>query len=227
VSLELWYTFIAAAAVLLAAAFAVIMERIGNTLGLIDWPRAGELQERPLPRTGGYAVFAAFWLAILLSFTLAPDNLERLADDNRRLLGVALGSLVLLPVAMVDDYRRLGWRTQLLGQLAAAHLATGSHGTAVSLCEEGIAASDQTGAIEPRARVRCVLARALLQNGDYSAAVEPAREAAKSGYPISQAEARRNREQGVMSDCSMLIAPQVTCVSGRCAAVASEQPRAY
>src|SRR5207237_10538342 len=81
------------------------------------------VQRRPMPGTGGYAVLAAFWLAIALSFVVAPGALERLPADNHRLVGVALGSLFLLPLAVVDDARRLGPWPQLLGQLVAATVA--------------------------------------------------------------------------------------------------------
>lgn len=120
---ELWYAAIGCAALFLVVPFAMIMEQVGQRLGLIDFPRPGEAQDRPLPRTGGYAVYAAFWLAILLSFALTPDGLDRLAGDNWRLLGVALGSLVLLPLALVDDARRLGAGVQVCGQVTAATVA--------------------------------------------------------------------------------------------------------
>lgn len=122
--METWYLAVFGAASLAAVPLVLAAERAGRALGLVDWPRAGEVQRRPVPRTGGYGVFAAFWFAILLSFLLAPAEVERLQADNTRLLGVLLGSLVLLPLATVDDARRLGPGAQLVGQIVAATVPT-------------------------------------------------------------------------------------------------------
>jgi hypothetical protein len=42
----------------------------------------------------------------------------------------------------------------------------------------------------------------------------------------NEAEAQKNRDKGMVSDCSVLMAPKVNCVSGKCAAVSSERRRA-
>lgn len=115
-----WYAIVGGAACLLAIPLALVAERIGRATGLVDHPRAGEVQREVLPRTGGYAVFVAFWAAIGLSFVVAPDNLERLAADNWRLFGLFVGSLALIPLALADDIRRLGPWPQLVGHFAIA-----------------------------------------------------------------------------------------------------------
>ena len=107
-----------------AAALVLVAERLGNTVGLVDQPRNGEVQQRALPRTGGYGVLVAFWLAIGLSYLVAPSDLERLPADNVRLFGVLVGSLTLVPLAVLDDRRRLGPWPQLIGQVVAATIPT-------------------------------------------------------------------------------------------------------
>jgi len=119
-----WYLLVACAAVVASLVFVRIAERVGRIVGMVDRPRRGELQEVILPRTGGYGVFAACWTAILVSFLVAPPALERLPADNARLLGVLLGALALLPLAVVDDLRRLPPVPQLLGQIIAAAIPT-------------------------------------------------------------------------------------------------------
>jgi UDP-GlcNAc:undecaprenyl-phosphate GlcNAc-1-phosphate transferase len=119
-NLEAWFFLVFVSAVLLAVLAVLTAEAFGRRLGLVDRPRPGEVQRHIVPRTGGYGVFVAFWLAILLSFAVVPADLERLSADNLRLVGVLLGSLLLLPLAAVDDHRRLGPWTQLVGQSAAA-----------------------------------------------------------------------------------------------------------
>jgi hypothetical protein len=61
----------------------------------------------------------------------------------------------------------------------------------------------------------------------YSLTVTDSARLAADAARYSEAEARMNREKGLMSDCSMLVPPQVGCVSGRCAAIQSEGRRAY
>lgn len=117
---EIWYAAIFGVGCALAIPLAIIAQKAGTRLGLVDRPRQGENQRHEVPRTGGYAVFLAFWVAVLLSFLVSPTQIERLSQDNFRLIGVLLGSLVLLPFALVDDVRRLGPVPQLLGQVAAA-----------------------------------------------------------------------------------------------------------
>jgi UDP-GlcNAc:undecaprenyl-phosphate GlcNAc-1-phosphate transferase len=125
VAVEVWFALVFAVALISVIPLAVGAEATGARLGLVDRPRRGEVQQVILPRTGGYAVFLAFWLAILVSFLLPSSEELRLPADNLRLLGVLLGSLVLLPLAMVDDARRLGPWPQILGQTVAAVIPMG------------------------------------------------------------------------------------------------------
>lgn len=59
----------------------------------------------------------------------------------------------------------------------------------------------------------------------YSMAVTDSARLAADAARYNQAEAQKNREEGLVSDCSMLIAPQVSCVSRRCVAIQSEGRR--
>ena len=117
---ESWYLEILAVAAVSAFLLSMLVERAGVRLGLVDRPRQGEIQQHAVPRTGGYGIVLAFWLAIGASFLVTPEDLERLPADNVRLFGVFLGTLALLPLAAVDDARRLGPAPQLLGQIGAA-----------------------------------------------------------------------------------------------------------
>lgn len=92
---------------------------LGVRLGFVDKPRPGELQNRPVARTGGYAIFAAFAIALGASLVVFP----RFADEYPKLLGLVLGALLILPIAYVDDARRLGPMPQLIGQALVAAVA--------------------------------------------------------------------------------------------------------
>ncbi len=56
-------------ALLLVPLTAGIGEAIGGNL--IDKPRPGEVQRRPISRTGGYGIVAAFLLALVVSRAFA------------------------------------------------------------------------------------------------------------------------------------------------------------
>ena len=89
---------------------------LGTRAGVVDRPRPGEVQSRVLPRTGGYAIFLAFLAATIVGALLVP----RSEQESWRLLGVLLGAAAILPLAILDDRRRLGPLPQLLGQIAIA-----------------------------------------------------------------------------------------------------------
>ncbi len=90
--------------------------RLGRYLRIVDRPRQGELQVHTIPRTGGYAMFAGFLLASVVSLLLMP----RFPTEYTRLLGVLLGALLILPIALLDDILRLGPLPQFVGQAVVA-----------------------------------------------------------------------------------------------------------
>ncbi|MCL4499896.1 MAG: hypothetical protein M1335_06625, partial [Chloroflexi bacterium] len=91
----------------------------GRRVGLVDRPRSGELQRRPMPRSGGYALIAAFIFAVAISIPL----FSHAGDELRHLIGLVVGVLLIIPIALVDDFKRLGPFPQLIGQLVLAFVA--------------------------------------------------------------------------------------------------------
>jgi UDP-GlcNAc:undecaprenyl-phosphate/decaprenyl-phosphate GlcNAc-1-phosphate transferase len=79
----------------------------------------GELQREPLARSGGYAMIGSFILAVAVSLVFIPRD----SDESTRILGLIAGVLVVLPIALVDDVKRLGALPQLVGQIALAAIA--------------------------------------------------------------------------------------------------------
>jgi UDP-N-acetylmuramyl pentapeptide phosphotransferase/UDP-N-acetylglucosamine-1-phosphate transferase len=104
-----------------------LAERFGRRLGVLDRPRPGEVQRWAVPRTGGYAMLIGLWFALLIGYLLRdrflidPDlgPVWNPADDLR-VLGLVLGTLCMVPLAMLDDRRRLGPVPQLIGQVVIA-----------------------------------------------------------------------------------------------------------
>lgn len=106
---------------------AVFAERYGRRHGVLDVPRPGEVQVSSVPRTGGYAMIGGLWLALLIAYLLRGRFLvdPELGPgwnpaDDLRMLGLVLGSVCILPLAILDDRRRLGPLPQLLGQVLIA-----------------------------------------------------------------------------------------------------------
>ena len=100
---------------------AVLAERYGRRLGVLDVPRPGEVQRWSVPRTGGYAMVIGLWLALAVGYILRsrflvdPDTGPGWnPDDDLRIIGLVLGSVCIVPLALLDDRRRLGPLPQLM-----------------------------------------------------------------------------------------------------------------
>ncbi len=111
-----------------------LSERLGRRLGVLDEPRAGEVQRWSVPRTGGYAMLGGLWVALLVAYALRDRFLIDPEfgpvwnpSDDLRVVGLVLGSLCIVPLAILDDRRRLGALPQLVGQflIAAVPVAFG------------------------------------------------------------------------------------------------------
>jgi UDP-GlcNAc:undecaprenyl-phosphate/decaprenyl-phosphate GlcNAc-1-phosphate transferase len=116
-------------------------ERIGRRMGVLDQPRPGEVQRWSVPRTGGYAMLGGLWLALLMAYLLRDRFLIDPEigplwnpDDDLRVFGLVLGSMCIVPLAVLDDRRRLGPLPQLIGQfvIAAVPVAFGLRVTSIA-----------------------------------------------------------------------------------------------
>ncbi len=96
-----------------------VARRLGVRIGFVDKPRPGELQKKVIARTGGYAIFAAFIVGVVLSLPLVP----RFPGEYPRLIGLLVGAAIILPVAFYDDLKRLGPIPQLVAQVVVALVA--------------------------------------------------------------------------------------------------------
>src|SRR4051794_36811195 len=76
--------------------------RFGGSLGAVDVPRPGEVQVRPVARNGGYGMLIAVWLATAVAVFGRPAEIQAAPGDDWKLLGVLLGSLLIVPLGLVD-----------------------------------------------------------------------------------------------------------------------------
>ncbi len=116
----LWIVAVLVLAILVSYTLVGLAVRHAAALGMMDVPRAGEVQVRAVPRNGGYGMLAAVWLAVGAAVFARPAAIEAAPGDDWKLLGVMLGSLLIIPLAMVDDRKRLGAGAQFAGQFAIA-----------------------------------------------------------------------------------------------------------
>ena len=87
---------------------------MARRLGIVDLPGGRRVNQLPVPRLGGLALFLGL-LVPALAFL-------RAGHENR---GFLLGAAVAVTVGIIDDFRGLPWFGKLGGQLAAAGVATG------------------------------------------------------------------------------------------------------
>ncbi|MFN8526604.1 MAG: MraY family glycosyltransferase [Chloroflexota bacterium] len=116
----LWTTGVGLLALIASYVLVALAVRQGHRAGLVDAPRAGEVQVRSVPRTGGYGMLGAVWIAVALAVLGRPTELQANPADDWKLLGMLLGTAAILPLAIIDDRRRLGSAAQFAGQIVIA-----------------------------------------------------------------------------------------------------------
>ena len=109
-------------AFLIAIGVTPLATRIAARYGFVDKPhprRDAVLK----PRLGGVALYVAFAVAIAATYPLLPD---RTPEEQRRVVGLLVGGLVVLIVGVVDDKHELPAWPQFGAQFLAAAIAVAS-----------------------------------------------------------------------------------------------------
>src|SRR5438093_445911 len=108
----------------LAAVFAPFVGLAARRLGMLDLPGGRRLHPRPIPRPGGFAIAAAFGVAIFLFWLvdriagqpfLIPEEVR-----SSRFTLTAFAALLGVLVGLVDDFFELRARWQFLGLMGVA-----------------------------------------------------------------------------------------------------------
>jgi UDP-GlcNAc:undecaprenyl-phosphate/decaprenyl-phosphate GlcNAc-1-phosphate transferase len=107
----LWGALVAFAVVVLLTPAVGGMAR---RLGVVDVPGGRRVNQLPVPRLGGLALFLGLLVPAL---AFLPGG-----HQNR---GILLGAAVAVTVGIVDDFRGLPWYAKLAGQSAAAAVPAG------------------------------------------------------------------------------------------------------
>ncbi len=94
--------------------------RLAARAGVVDLPRTRHQHERPVPRWGGLALAAGFFVAVAVIYRVAPPDSHQ---EGLQLQGVLLGGLLAAAFGLLDDWRELPAWPQLLVQFLLALLA--------------------------------------------------------------------------------------------------------
>jgi UDP-GlcNAc:undecaprenyl-phosphate GlcNAc-1-phosphate transferase len=108
----LWGAIVAFAVVVLLTPAVGGMAR---RLGVVDIPGGRRVNQLPVPRLGGLALFLGLLVPALAFLHVGHET-----------RGLLLGATVAVTVGIVDDFRGLPWFAKLGGQIAAAAVLAGS-----------------------------------------------------------------------------------------------------
>jgi len=117
----------------LTAMLTPLAGRLGRRLGMVDKPGGRRRHQGVIPRTGGLAIFAGFFVAVLLTLVapmLWPEAGTWIPPRNdpnelRRLTALLAGSLFTVTMGFLDDRYEFGSGPQYLVQFVAALIAIG------------------------------------------------------------------------------------------------------
>ena len=87
---------------------------MARRLGIVDLPGGRRINQLPVPRLGGLALFLGMLVPALAFLHTGREN-----------RGILLGAAIAVTVGIIDDFRGLPWFGKLAGQLAAAGVAVG------------------------------------------------------------------------------------------------------
>src|SRR4051812_13295907 len=104
-----------------------LMERLGFRLGAVSRPGGRNVNVRAVARFGGPALFAAFIIPVILWCFLDSSVSLAVRADPWRVVGLAVGSLMMVVLGAWDDIRSVRARSKLMAQSAAALIAYACH----------------------------------------------------------------------------------------------------
>ncbi len=112
---------IAVVSFLLAFVLTPLIRNYARKRGFVDVPDERRRHARPVPRTGGIGIFAAYLAATALGQYLFSNVLP--AASLTMVLGVAGAALIVFVTGLWDDIRHISPSWKLAGQFAAANVA--------------------------------------------------------------------------------------------------------
>lgn len=96
-------------ALVIAVIATPVSMKLAGRWGAIDYPGGRHVHKKPIPRLGGLAIYAAFWIAALI-----------MQVWDQQMTGLFLGSTIILVVGIWDDIRGMRPLVKFLWQITAA-----------------------------------------------------------------------------------------------------------
>lgn len=96
-------------ALVIAAIATPVSMKLASKWGAIAYPGGRHVHTKPIPRLGGLAIYAAFWIAAL-----------KMQVWDQQMTGLFLGSTIILVIGIWDDIRGMRPLVKLFWQTAAA-----------------------------------------------------------------------------------------------------------
>lgn len=98
-----------------------VAKYISLRLGVVSQPGGRRMENRPMPKLGGIAIYAGFTVAVIVAQFLPVPRMD--SYEVIRLTGLLLGGAVIIIVGILDDFFNFGWLPQYIGQIIAAAIA--------------------------------------------------------------------------------------------------------
>lgn len=118
------YLLLFAGGLLFSLLLTPLVRKLAIFLGAVDMPNARKVHQRPIPRMGGLAVFAAFHVTVLLGLYVLPlGHYPAPLINDQWWKGFLPASAILVGLGVCDDIRSLGARFKFLIQAMAALVA--------------------------------------------------------------------------------------------------------
>jgi UDP-GlcNAc:undecaprenyl-phosphate GlcNAc-1-phosphate transferase len=102
-----------------------VVRGIARGAGLLDLPEERKVREVPVPRLGGFAIGAAFYLGMAIALVVARLVGRRLGLESGHLPAILVGVALIAGVGLMDDLQGMRARVKLSAQLVIALVAYG------------------------------------------------------------------------------------------------------
>lgn len=110
-------------AVVVAAIATPLVRRAALHVGAVDEPAARRVHTRRIPRLGGVAIVAGFFVPLLGLYAFNTPSARELFGHTRLVAGLIAGSLVMASLGVADDVGGVGAKRKLGVQVAASLIA--------------------------------------------------------------------------------------------------------
>jgi len=121
-----WYLLVFLIAAIVTLVATPLVTRLARRFNLIDYPDGRRVNETPVPRPGGIALYLGILVSLAvfaLCHAFDTEKVQYGLSSDINYFGVALAATVIFGVGLIDDIRPIRVRYKLLGQIAAAIIA--------------------------------------------------------------------------------------------------------